>query len=86
MFIEHKMKVETIKDYLIDLLDSLWDEKECFNGKRPFGNSGWQFDIFAALVEADIINGKIDEDGNLEECNNDLGEQLISQAIQSLRN
>ena len=35
----------TIKGYLKELSLTLWKEKECFNGKRPFGNSGWDYDL-----------------------------------------
>ena len=35
-----------------------------FSGKRPFGNSGWTFDLFNALATGGFIDlGEADEDG-----------------------
>jgi hypothetical protein len=55
----------TIGDYLRALLESLWIKEEGFSGKRPFGNSGWKFSIFEALVRANLVEGTF-EDGSLE--------------------
>ena len=48
-------RAKTIKDYLIRLLLTVWDEGERFSGKRPFGNSGWEYDLYNALISAKII-------------------------------
>ncbi|MBS3648836.1 hypothetical protein KEU06_09480 [Pseudaminobacter sp. 19-2017] len=40
---------ETIRDYLKALLKALWAEGEGFSGKRPFGNSGWEYDLYQVL-------------------------------------
>ena len=42
----------TVRDYLVALLAELWREEEGFSGKRPFGNSGWQSDIYDAMARA----------------------------------
>ena len=60
----------TIHDYLRILLEKVWTEGECFNGKRPFGNSGWDFDLYAPLVKAGFIDGKLYEDGRIEHLAN----------------
>ena len=39
----------TIKEYLKELLLRLWDECEGFSSKRPFGNSGWEWDLVAVV-------------------------------------
>ena len=57
--------VFTIGSYLVELLASLWNEKDSFNPKRPFGNSGWQYDIYIVLVDEGIVSGTIDEYGDL---------------------
>lgn len=54
----------TLRHYLRDLLLTLWDEGECFSGKRPFGNSGWEYDVYLALVDADLIEGTEDQWGD----------------------
>lgn len=42
---------ETIRDYLKRLLVLVWEEGDCFDGKRPFGNSGWDHDIYSTLID-----------------------------------
>lgn len=74
----------TIRDYLIKLLATLWDEKEGFDGKRPFGNSGWDGDLVVALIQAGFIEGELDDGGYIESCDDDAAEELIAVAIQAL--
>jgi len=50
----------TIREYLYRLLIKLWDEGESFNGKRPFGNSGWETCLYKPLVKAGLIGGDYD--------------------------
>jgi hypothetical protein len=54
-----------IREYLRELLSRLWSEGESFSGKRPFGNSGWEYDLYVALVAAGAVEGDLDEDGCL---------------------
>lgn len=72
----------TIGDYLRSLLGALWHKKEKFSGKRPFGNGGWEFDLYRALVEAKVIKGTLDRFGCVEDCDWDAGDKLISDAIE----
>ena len=58
-------KVKTIRDYLKKLLSTLWEKEESFSGKRPFGNSGWQYDLHEPLVRGGAIKGTIDADGDV---------------------
>jgi hypothetical protein len=46
--------VRTVRDYLVALLAKLWEDQEGFDGKRPFGNSGWDSDLITALVRAEL--------------------------------
>ena|SRR6187402_3434148 len=71
----------TIRGYLVALLAAVWAEQSDFSGKRPFGNSGWEFDLHAALVKVGLIGGSFDEDGCLEECDEAAGDVMISAAI-----
>lgn len=52
----------TVRDYLHTLLLTVWEEGESFSGKRPFGNSGWEYDLFIPLIKAGFISGELDED------------------------
>jgi len=65
-----------IRDFLRQLLTTLWDEGERFDAKWPWGNSGWQWDFYEALIAAKAIEGDIDVnafgwergDGNAEKA------------------
>lgn len=50
----------TIRDYLRRLLEAVWVEEECFSGKRPFGNSGWKWEVFMALAKAGFVEATFD--------------------------
>lgn len=41
----------TVKEYLLELLLTLWKKEESFSGKRPFGNSGWIYDLIIPVSE-----------------------------------
>ena len=74
----------TIRSYLMTLLTTVWDEQEMFSGKRPFGNSGWCYDLYIPLIKAGYVEGKIDEDGYVEECDNPTAHQIIMDCIDSI--
>lgn len=78
----------TVGGYLRALLAEVWTKGAEFSGKRPFGNSGWEYDIYTALIRADFMKGKLDEDGYVESIAD--GEpsrinQIILDAIWNLR-
>lgn len=50
----------TIKEFFKRLLTTLFEEGECFSGKRPFGNSGWDYDLCICLAKNGVIKGKYD--------------------------
>ena len=55
----------TVRQYLHRLLKTLWTEQERFSGKRPFGNGGWDFDVYFALAKAGLVDlGEADEYGD----------------------
>lgn len=64
-------KMVTIRQYLYDLMHELWEEEDGFSGKRPFGNSGWTYDIYATLIKANVLPGELDEDGYIIEIDSD---------------
>ena len=57
----------TVRDYLRRLLETLWVEGESFSGKRPFGNSGWEHDLYKPLIAGGFISGRLDADGYVED-------------------
>lgn len=77
-------KTLTYREYFIELLTRLWVEGEGFSGKRPFGNSSWQYDIFAGLVKNGRVEGRLDEYGYLDWCNTAKANAIIQDMIQNL--
>lgn len=45
---ENDAEADTIGDYFRALLMAIWTEGEGFSGKRPFGNSGWDSELYSA--------------------------------------
>jgi len=75
----------TVKDYLKALLTELWNKGEGFSSKRPFGNSGWEYDLYTALAIAGVVESEYREEYE-EYINIDEGaaNELIFEAITSL--
>jgi len=73
----------TIREYLVALARIMWVHGEGADGKRPFGNSDWQWNVYAALVKADLIEGSFDEHG-LVSFDEEKGDQLIADALRVL--
>ncbi len=70
----------TVRDYLRTLLETLWNEGEGFSGKRPFGNSGWEYDIYKPLIAGGFIPGELDEDGYV----NDVDDAVAADYVRTL--
>jgi hypothetical protein len=50
----------SVHGYLQRLLRAVWIEEEDFDGKRPFGNYGWQEEIYETLVFQGFLAGTPD--------------------------
>lgn len=74
----------TVRHYLVELLLTLWVEGEQFSGKRPFGNSGWEYDIYKALVSAGVVCGELDEYGDIVSLDREAACESVASAIRSL--
>jgi len=73
--------VVSVRDYLFMLLDKLWDEKESFSGKRPFGNSDWEYDLFSPLVHEGFISGEVNACGDIVWLDYQEACQFVSKLI-----
>lgn len=71
----------TVREYFRVLLSTVWEEGEGFSGKRPFGNSGWEYDLYAPLIRGGFIPGRLDEDGFVELVDEKIGRQFVHQLI-----
>ena len=74
----------TIREYLVELGRLVWVEGEGFSGKRPFGNSGWHNEVYAALADGGFIEATFDEDGWLEECDEKHARAIIAACFEAL--
>ena len=75
----------TIRDYFVKLLLLVWKHGECFDGKRPFGNSSWEYDLYRPLGREGLINLTFDEDGSVDQFDweeQQKADRLIEAAIQ----
>jgi hypothetical protein len=74
----------TVGGYLARLLEELWREGEAFSGKRPFGDSSWEWELYEALVRGHYVNGTLDSDGYLDDVDTERARKMIFQAIRLL--
>lgn len=81
---ENDAGASTIGGYFEKLLLKLWDEQEGFSGKRPFGNSGWDYDVYTALIKTGAISGKLSDDGYVEEFDQDEADKAVKSIIDSI--
>jgi len=70
----------TVRDYLRDLLLMLWEKGEEFSGKRPFGNSGWKYELYKPLIAGGFIPGTLDDDGYV----NTVDEKIATNYVRNL--
>lgn len=75
----------TVGDYLAKLLTLVWRDGAWFDGKRPFGNSFWQWcDVYPAMVRAGFIEGKFYDGDVLNGCDEHAADGLIYAAIEAM--
>ena len=74
----------SVRKYLVKLLETLLDEEEGFSGKRPFGDSGWMMELQAAFITSGLMDGKLDEDGYVEWGDPKRFQQLLKTCIRGL--
>jgi hypothetical protein len=74
----------SVRGYLASLLEALWLDGPNFSGKRPFGQSGWKWDVYEALVTAGLVDGRFDADGCLATVDADTADRLIHNAIHAM--
>ena len=75
--------VQTLLDYLKLLLSTLWREAEGFSGKRPFGSGAWMYDVYKALIRAELVKGKV-SDGCVEDVDTYQADALVQAVITRL--
>ena len=79
---DNDANAKNVGEYLHSLLFTLWEEGEGFSGKRPFGNSGWEYEIYMTLIQGGFISGVLDEDGYIKRVDEKAARQIISECIE----
>ena len=76
----------TLRESLKLLLTTLIREAENFSGKRPLGNSDWQWTLGGALVKVGLLPGTVDSSDGFDEIDFDFKDfdNLIIEAIKKL--
>lgn len=74
----------TIEGYFRALLHNLIVEKEGFSGKRPFGNSGWEYDLYWALIRGGYSVGTLDSEGYVADVDSRAADALLLEALMEL--
>lgn len=79
--IDNDANAKNVGEYLHSLLFTLWEEGEGFSGKRPFGNSGWEDELYIPLIVGEFVDGKLDEDGYIGYVDEKAANKLIFDCI-----
>ena len=74
----------TVEGYFRALLLGMIEEKEGFSGKRPFGDSGWEYDLYWALINGGYNVGRIGYDGYVESVDAHAADALLREAIMEM--
>ena len=67
----------TIGGYLCELLITLLNKRESFNGKRPFGNSGWENYLLEAMAKGGFVEATFDSEGYLDQVSKEEEEKAF---------
>lgn len=81
---ENDAGAATVREYLAGLLLKVWVDREIFDGKKPYGNSDWEYEVYAALAEAGLIETDPNADGMVTDRGCRQADELVDAAIRSL--
>lgn len=51
----------TVREYFLLIAAAVWKHNEGFNGKKPFGNSGWYYEVADTLMQAGVAEANVDK-------------------------
>lgn len=81
---ENDAGAATVREYLVALAREVWREGEGFSGKRPFGNSGWHYELYGPMAKAGLVRGDVDDDGCVDYVDKVTANGLIFDALDEL--
>lgn len=73
-----------VQAMLRNIFMTLWNQKHCFNAKRPFGNSFWEYEIYAELMRSGQVDGRFDENGDIDTVDKKAADDLVRDMINSI--
>lgn len=73
----------TVAEFLRRVLSDFWEDPE-FDANRPYGASGWRYDVRAALIRAGVVEGSFDADGYVEQYDELAVDDVIKDLIDTL--
>jgi len=74
----------TIGETLRAMLRNLIIEADSFSGKRPLGNSGWHADFAVALIDAGVVEGVVDSDGEPDDYDWKQVDKALLKAVEAV--
>lgn len=76
----------TIREHLVELVSMVWDKREYFSGKRPWGESDWPWDFYHPMIDAGFLTAELTSVGSetLSKDERRKGDRLIADAIRAL--
>ena len=74
----------TVKEFLKKILSTFIRQREEFSTKRPFGNSDWDSDLIILFINKNIIKGKIDKYGGIEDFDFGRFNLILQNLVQEL--
>lgn len=57
----------SIREYMALIACEVWRWQDGFSGKRPFGNSGWCWEVYQAVIDRGLVEGVASEDDLTDE-------------------
>jgi hypothetical protein len=76
---------ETIGQFIMMVGAKVFLHQDGFSGKRPFGNSGWVYDVYEVLITSGVLEGTLDEDGYVEDCDSREAEAVVARLFDYLK-
>ncbi|MFA6024230.1 MAG: hypothetical protein WC777_03375 [Candidatus Gracilibacteria bacterium] len=82
----YNAKEVTLREYLRQLAVAPWtnNPERIFDGKRFNGSGSYDFAVFESLIRAGVLNGKLDEDGYVEELDVEQAKAFVRELISKI--
>lgn len=79
---ENPSGAKNLREFFVFLAAAVWEQGDSFSGKRPWGYSSWDYDVYEALIRAGLVAGSFDEDGFVKDFDQSKADALIFAAFE----